>query len=174
MAKDAGNGTSERSVSILEGAAYSALSRHYLVDKYNIAGNAWDWTPDGQLIVLADRTTVKLIDVASASTVKSFRLSEGAVYNLDISPDASLVVVSNDTISLLEIWEVETESKLKDIDGWGTADNVVFSLDGRWLAISDAEKVAIVDTQDWHTVIELKEWVQEGTSYSLRIANTSL
>ena len=88
--------------SILEGAAYSALSRHYLVDMTTspatpatgppTAGSSSSPTSHRP----ADRRCVGV----SRPALQTLR---GAVYNLDISPDASLVVVSNDAISRVEI-----------------------------------------------------------------------
>ena len=142
---------------IAEGVAYKALARHFLSGRYSI-GNAWDWTADGKIIISADvragRHEVQLINATTGEPIDMFARDEDSIYNLDISPDAQRIAVSNEKPKVVEILDANGGKPIKTLDGWEGASNLFFSPDNRWLAMSDGGHFGIVDTQSWN----VKTW----------------
>jgi len=124
-----------------------------VVDDYAIAGG---WIPDGKVFLVGDASGgVYAFDGGIGSTVWTHQgAHEGGLLSLDIHPSgAKFATVGQDGRVL--IWGV-AEGKVRNITevGKGWVENVAWSPDGQWLAVSCSRKVHVYDAEgreSWHS-----------------------
>jgi WD40 repeat protein len=151
-----------RSAAMAEGAAYNALSRHFLVREYD-SGSAWDWPPNGQIIAQAVDRTIRFLEPKTGLQIDDLTISEGSIFNIDVSPDNRHVAVCNEEFGRVEIWDFRTDVKVTDdLGDWGLCWNLVFSAGGKWLGISDDVNVGVIDTTNWQTQIAHPDYLPTG------------
>jgi WD40 repeat protein len=147
--------------SATEATGYRALTRFFLDRQYEDAYAA-DWTPDGLTAALGRGNHVRVIDVLTGTEATKFDIS-GEIYNMAMSV-TGFVAINDNASKNVEIWRVSPApaEKLTSFPVDGTAANLYFSPNGRWLGISDNNTVRIVDASTWQVASQWNSSLEAG------------
>lgn len=134
------------------------------------------FSPDDRLIATSsyDGTAI-LWDAASGQVVGTRpEITNQSLYDLDWSPDGTLVATANMADNLVYVWDAKTQQVFKTLKGFSSdAMSVSFSPDGKYLAAGSRDKqVRIWNAKTWEEVrAPLIEHV--GEVWSVRFSQDS-
>jgi WD40 repeat protein len=135
----------------------------------NIEVSSVALSPDGKTILLGGgeyhkNGPIKLIDLESGKTIRTFDGHTSFIRSLAFSPDGKMFV-SKGFEENYNIWEIETKKPLKSFSSF--AKNIAFSPDGKTIAFGDSfdGTVTIVDAKSFQEIKKLTrpERIHRGT-----------
>ncbi len=94
--------------------------------------------PDGKHVYVADNRNGRILEIATdtGSTVRSFDTPAGP-YNLDISPDGTLLAVTYKTAGSIGLWDLRSGMERVHVPGTTPIPHgVVFAPDGRYVFVT--------------------------------------
>jgi WD40 repeat protein len=107
-----------------------------------LAGNAFAWHPDGRRVAVSDGNAVRIVDIASGTTLALLELP--SVYEFAWSPDGAFLLAANE--NRLELWNIAELRVVQRFAGIGQpVYQFVWSPDGRSVLSSDDLGVRIWD-----------------------------
>ena len=130
------------------------------------AVNSIAFSPDGQYLLAGTRETrVRLWNIRTGLTVRTFDVGTGGVFGVAFSPDGnSIVVGTRDNRALL--WDVHSGQLIRTFSGHsGAVWAVAFSPDGKLIATGSGDDTArLWDVQSGQTVHVLQGHLSDVTS----------
>jgi len=132
---------------ILTGGAQTTLwdaatlepKRHFVKEEPYTESLAF--SPDGKLILVADRKKAHLCDVATGNEIKAFGLSQAGIASTTVelvafSPDGRHFVIAGDQVTL---WNVETLAPVRSL-GSTPATGVTYSPSGKFVLVVNSNQ----------------------------------
>lgn len=120
--------------------------------------NDLDWSPDGNLIVMANEdSTVRIVSSINGKTIFEAKKHNSPVNNIVWSPDA-VRFASGGADSLVRIWNYFTQSQIDSIPlKVGIVKDLDWSKDGKFIAVATTDSlVQIFNTIDYQLVQSYK------------------
>ncbi|MDY7227035.1 WD40 repeat domain-containing protein [Hyalangium rubrum] len=110
------------------------------------------FSPDGRLLAAANLGwRVRLFDVASGEEVRTLEGHEQSALCVAFHPSGRwLATGSSDETA--RIWDVATGTQVACIQAGTLVQDLEFSSDGEWLALTASEGIALVETEGWTQV----------------------
>ena len=140
------------------GARIWDVTTHRLVATLPVGDTVYDvkYSVDGSQIVTAGGDGAVRIWTAAGAPVRELRGARARLryYALALAPG---VVAAVDTAGVVaDVWDARSGALLAELSGDGSEwPSLAFSADGRWLAASGGDSVAVYDTTTWARAVVL-------------------
>jgi WD40 repeat protein len=133
-----------------------------LHERINDIGFPWvglDFSPDGRTLAMTAGSGVRLVDVATGSSLGEIGAGVGPGRNPAFSADGAMIATARGHGGGADVWDVATRASITTVDGLGPEPfdwTVALSPDGRTLAVGGLDPIVrLVDVRNGKLLHEL-------------------